>query len=216
MKKSKRLMLCVATFLATSQLFTATSFADDSLIPTIKEKAELTYILRVENIEWTGTLINKNYILTCAHSLENVDTTMVMIEDINGNDYLGDIIKVDFASDLALIKPKDDLEYFPNLKGRLFAKEKAYESVFTIGHPKNLPFTVSRGYVSNSKKHLDFTQMQLEIYVGSSGGAIYNSEGKIIGIVHGRLRETDMGFAVPYTDIKDFLEGIIWRRIKNQ
>lgn len=51
--------------------------------------------------------------------------------------------------------------------------------------------------------------MQLETYTGSSGGAIYNSEGKIIGVVHGRLRETDMGFTIPYTDIKDFLEGII-------
>jgi S1-C subfamily serine protease len=55
------------------------------------------------------------------------------------------------------------------------------ESVFVIGHPQGLRFTLSTGIVS--RKDQDTIQITAPVSPGDSGGPLFNSRGELAGIV---------------------------------
>ena len=59
------------------------------------------------------------------------------------------------------------------------------QNIFAIGSPKGFDNTISTGIISNPKRVLngiDFIQMTAPISPGSSGGALINDKGQLIGI----------------------------------
>ncbi len=79
------------------------------------------------------------------------------------------------------------------------------DMVFSIGYPHNLGQSVSRGIVSSLNRDLDFSinliQTDAAINPGSSGGALIDAEGALIGINTSILSESGnfegIGFATP-------------------
>ncbi|MBU4288556.1 MAG: S1C family serine protease, partial [Proteobacteria bacterium] len=72
------------------------------------------------------------------------------------------------------------------------------ERVVVIGNPKGLENTVADGLVSairevNGTKML---QISAPITHGSSGGAMFNSRGEVVGITSLGLGEANLNFAV--------------------
>lgn len=78
---------------------------------------------------------------------------------------------------------------------------------YAIGSPKGLQNTISEGLISNPKRELDgisFIQISTPISPGSSGGALLNEKGKVIGITSaGFLDGQNLNLAIPMS----YLEG---------
>ena len=79
------------------------------------------------------------------------------------------------------------------------------ETVFAIGNPYNLGISVSKGILSGTGRnfgnpYLDIIQTDAAINQGSSGGAIINSNGQLIGLstsIASVSGGSDVGFALP-------------------
>jgi hypothetical protein len=158
------------------------------------------------NKNFSGVLINKNTILSCAHFTESNSPKQEIIVFIYDSMYVGEVIKIDFEKDLSLIKINSDivLDYYPSL-----TQAELGEDVFYFGNGKGLTSTLKKGYVSSTEKIVNgikLGQLQIESIDGDSGSGILNQDGNIIGIVKSKHAETnDISFFVTYEKIIDFM-----------
>lgn len=78
-------------------------------------------------------------------------------------------------------------------------------TVYAIGSPKGLNNTISQGLVSNASRLLEgqtYIQTSAPISKGSSGGALLNSAGEVIGITSAVLNEgQNLNFAIPISAV---------------
>ena len=121
--------------------------------------------------------------------------------------------------DIAILQVDDPL-YIPKMEAPLAPETYEYKrgkDVFAVGNPGILfDNTVTKGIVSAPLRSLemggDFTipffQHSASIIGGSSGGAIYNDSGEIIGTVSAGVRGADIGLAVPISKTRELLKQI--------
>ncbi|MCX6083371.1 MAG: trypsin-like peptidase domain-containing protein [Caldiserica bacterium] len=75
------------------------------------------------------------------------------------------------------------------------------EAVVAIGSPLGLQNTVSTGIISARRE--GFLQTTAPISHGSSGGALFNMTGEVIGITSAGMEEgPNLGFAIPINEVK--------------
>ncbi len=104
--------------------------------------------------------------------------------------------------DLALVKLDGEGAVFPYLELNTTASVVQGQKVYAIGSPQGLDNTLSQGIVSNPNRVLDDTdyiQISVPIAPGSSGGALLNEAGQVIGITSaGFVNSTgDLNLAIP-------------------
>lgn len=130
----------------------------------------------------SGVIIsNDGYIVTAFHILSGTLSTV----KIDEKTYIANLIGFDEYADLAVLKINED-----NLRSIDFPNKfdlKIGETVFAIGNPYNLGISVSKGILSGTGRnfgnpYLDIIQTDAAINQGSSGGAIINSDGQLIGL----------------------------------
>ncbi len=162
-----------------------------------------------QDIQFSGVFINsRGLILSTAHDLKKND--QVTILSTSGSQYRGNIIKIDFQRDLALIQTNAGQE--PNIsleRGRNLLDMN--EMVFSIGCPLNLGGTVSAGFINGLPRRVDdlpLWQIGMEIQPGSSGSPVFDNNGYFVAIVKGRHRiSPGISFLTPLEVIIDFLNG---------
>ena len=85
------------------------------------------------------------------------------------------------------------------------------EKIYAIGHPMGLEKTVSEGIVSAIRKLPklgDIIQITAPISPGSSGGPVFNSSGRVIGVARATFRTgQNLNFAVPGQKILELKGG---------
>lgn len=111
------------------------------------------------------------------------------------------IIDVDKANDLALLRVHG-ANSFPYLEIGNSDILSQGDLVYAIGSPRGLSNTMSQGIVSNATRELEgvqYIQISVPIAPGSSGGALINEYGKVVGITSaGFLNSTgDLNLAIP-------------------
>ena len=177
----------------------------------------------VENIGTGVILRNDGYVLTNYHVVRGANTIFVAVnDDVGSTRYAADIVKMDEALDLALIKlsPKGPLS--AAVLGDSGAVHVADE-VIAIGSPFGLDMTVSRGIISAKRKsmviegvtHTNLLQTDAAINQGNSGGPLVDRSGAVIGINTAIYTPNGafagIGFAVPSNQARMFaLEEIGW------
>lgn len=89
------------------------------------------------------------------------------------------------------------------------------EDCFAIGNPKGLTQTLSKGIISSYREEQKMIQTTAEITHGSSGGALFNSNGEVIGITSSGVGEADLNFAINVKTLPlekylsaDFMPGV--------
>ena len=115
------------------------------------------------------------------------------------------IIDADIYSDLALLKI--DGGPFPYLEMGDSTTIKQGQTVYAIGSPLGLQNTLSQGLISNTNRVLDgleYFQISAQIYHGSSGGALINELGQVIGVTTAGFSDAgaDLNLAVPINKVK--------------
>lgn len=142
----------------------------------------------------SGVIISEDgYIVTNNHVVTKADRIEVALND--KRTYEAEIIGTDASTDLALIKI--DETGLPYLEYGDSDEVKVGEWVLAVGNPFNLTSTVTAGIVSAKARDINilgpatgnrktaiesFIQTDAAVNKGNSGGALVNTEGKLIGI----------------------------------
>lgn len=108
------------------------------------------------------------------------------------------IVAVDKKNDLALVKAKIRTNVPPLHIGTTQTLSKG-QAVVAIGNPEGLQNTVSTGVVSGLRviENQSLIQFTAPIASGSSGGALFDKKGEVIGVTSSGLEEGNLNFAVP-------------------
>lgn len=136
----------------------------------------------------TGFLIdvNNNYIVTNAHVAREARNQLI-IENIKGEQFSANLVYVDQARDLAILKIRDNA--FKKMPPAPFVIRKSNaglgEQVFMLGYPKQ-EIVYGEGYISaRNGYNMDtiYCQLNTAANEGSSGSPVINKNGELIGIL---------------------------------
>lgn len=159
----------------------------------------------------SGIMVGKDgYILTNNHVASGGVFYDVRIEEDDQVYTTDELIKYNPVLDLALLRIQRRLRPIPVYGGgkRLARGQK----VVAIGSPLGLFNSVSDGIISGfrSVDGVDMIQFTAPISHGSSGGAVLNMYGEIIGIsTAGIDRGQNINLAVGYENIRQFIRGFV-------
>lgn len=179
----------------------------------------------------SGVIIDKaGYIVTNYHVIESSTAIEVQIAVGDKQTYKADLVAGDARTDLAVLKIADSEGPFPYVELADSDAVEIGERAIAIGNPLgDLEGTVTQGIVSGlgrevyTKSSLSGSMTRLEnilqtdasINEGNSGGALLNSEGKLIGINTAKVISRDgvlvegIGFAIPSNTVKDITDELL-------
>lgn len=156
----------------------------------------------------SGIIMDKDgYILTNDHIYSEVPNASFLITLSSGTEFKASFVSGDKKSDLAILKIDKPAELSP----ATFATEsvKTGEEVLAIGASAGLDGSVTQGIVSavdrrvsNGTSSEKFIQTTAAINPGTSGGALVNMSGQVVGICSSKYASTDIDnvcFAIPTT-----------------
>ncbi|HEX4999986.1 MAG TPA: Do family serine endopeptidase [Terriglobia bacterium] len=145
-----------------------------------------TPVIRREHTQGSGVIVGANgLVITNQHVVAGAKKTMVSLGD--GRELPAKTIGIDPMTDLALLKI--DADGLPVIPFGDSTSVHVGEFVVAIGNPFGIGQSVSVGIVSaidrrgfGTRNYEDFIQTDAAINPGSSGGALINSDGQLIGI----------------------------------
>lgn len=142
-------------------------------------------------------------------------TSSAIITTTDGSTYnVSHVIAYDEALDIAIIRVSktaitgSDVSKFKTISLGDSDSILAGETIYAIGSPKGLQNTLSNGIISNPRQVVDgetLIQITAPISHGSSGGALVNEYGEVIGITSAGFDDAqNIGFAIPINIVKLF------------
>ncbi len=187
-----------------------------------------TTLFRRERVEQRGLgsgviMTESGHILTCYHVIDNADQIVVSLQD--GRNLEAQMIGFDVHTDLAVLKVNaDNLPVIPQIEDR---QPHVGDLVMAIGNPYNLGQTTTQGVVgalraglgNGLRQYSDYIQTDAVMNEGSSGGALIDSNGYLMGINNANFKSLDENnrvidvagvfFAVPYDLAKSVMDRLI-------
>jgi serine protease Do len=153
-------------------------------------------------------LSDDGYVLTNAHVVG--DEKEVRVRWSDGIEKVGEVVRVAKTRDVAVIKTDPrGRPPLPILHGAVDPGRRVY----AIGSPKGKDFqgTVSSGVVSASRTidGMRYIQSDVSVSPGSSGGALLDESGSLLGITEGGFdnggQRAGLNIFIPIGDAMDFL-----------
>lgn len=166
----------------------------------------------------SGVIVSTDgYILTNNHVIEGADQIKVSLNN-SKTEYTAKLVGTDPQTDMALLKI--DAQNLPALPLADSNVLRVGDIVLAIGNPFGLGQTVTMGIVSATGRSgigvsdlEDFIQTDASINQGSSGGALVNSSGELVGINNAIFSQSGgnigIGFAIPVNMAKNIMERLI-------
>jgi S1-C subfamily serine protease len=157
----------------------------------------------------SGFLVSgQGHIMTNEHVLRN--GSVIEVELLNGQKYVGKALFRDKKNDLALIKI--DATNLQSVKLGDSDSVELGEWVVGIGNPYGIGQSVMFGIVSAQRRQIPgsgyppLIQIDAAMNLGNSGGPLFNMDGEVIGINTILLwKSQGIGFATPINVAKEFL-----------
>ncbi|MEM7251026.1 MAG: DegQ family serine endoprotease [Pseudomonadota bacterium] len=156
------------------------------------------------------------YVLTNEHVIRNAEKIFVTLDD--GTKLEATVVGRDSRTDLGVLKIEGDVK-FPYVELGNSDSTEVGDWVVAVGNPFGLGGTVTAGILSargrdiNSGPYDDYLQIDAPINRGSSGGPLFNTSGRVVGINTAIFSPSGgnvgIGFAVPANMAKPILEEII-------
>jgi serine protease Do len=160
-------------------------------------------------VDPTGYIVTNNHVIDGASGIE------VTLD--NGKEYAAKLIGVDEKTDLAVIKI-DAPEPLPAATWGDSDAVKVGDWVVAVGNPFGLGGTITAGILSARGRDIhagpfdDFLQVDASINRGNSGGPLFSTDGRVIGVntaiasPHGG--SVGIGFAIPSNLAKPVVEAL--------
>ena len=165
----------------------------------------------------SGVIVSPDgYILTANHVVSGAEEIMVGL-GIDLRKFKAKKVGTDSGTDVALLKIDDK-----NLPAIMFAdsdKARAGDIVLAVGNPFGLRQTVTMGIISAVGRggmgivdYENFIQTDAAINMGNSGGALVDTEGRLLGINSAILTRTGgnqgVGFAIPSNLAREVMQSL--------
>ena len=170
----------------------------------IREAKPRVVCLRDDEGTGTGFIISHSgHVLTCKHILGGDIMRAISHE---GEEWEARVLARDPEADLAILHvPQIKTE--PMILGDPVAIAEG-QTVYALGHPLGLDFTVSRGVVSSvnrTRLGISYIQTDVPLNPGNSGGPIVNERGEVIGIANWILAQSHgLGFGLALRHVLAF------------
>ena len=148
-------------------------------------------------------------VVTNYHVIDGADSAMVKLSD--GGIYVVEgIVGADKDKDVAVLKLKASGREFPFLPRGDPGQLKVGDEVVAIGVSLGLEGTVSTGVISAKRgspgSEMEVLQITAPISPGSSGGALLNSKGEVIGVPFVQtVSGQNLNFAIPITYVSPLI-----------
>lgn len=173
-------------------------------------------------IDASGVIYSKDgYIITNDHIYESVGAPKFKIYTYDGKEYDAEYVAGDTISDLSVLKIKNGSDF----KAAEFGNSDELvcgEAVYSIGRPGDAAdkTSITAGTVSLASRRVKsatsysskLIQTDSAINPGSSGGALCNMYGQVVGITVSKKSGDDydsMNFSIPTTTVKRIVEQLI-------
>jgi len=165
----------------------------------------------------SGVIVDaRGYIITCYHLIKDYATVNVTVFSSVRQIYKANVVDVDIANDLAVLKIESDRP-LPAAKLANSDMVKATDTILAIGSPFGFEHTVTGGIISDNKRSIvigntvyeDMFQTDAAVNRGSAGGALINGEGQVVGINTAIASPsgyfTGVSFAIPINKARPLL-----------
>ncbi|WP_242940448.1 S1C family serine protease [Anaeromicropila populeti] len=159
----------------------------------------------------SGIMVGKKgYLLTNSHVASGGRFYSIRIEEDQQIYSTDEVIKYNTVLDLAILRINRELNPIPVYKGKM--KLVRGQKVVAIGSPLGLFNSVSDGIISGFRtiNNVDMIQFTAPISHGSSGGAVLNMQGEVIGISTAGIDSgQNINLAMGYEGINMFIQGFV-------
>ena len=194
------------------------SISKDLDIKEIAKNSKSVVCLNIKDSSGNITAMGSGFIVssdgivvTNYHVIEDAYAAEAVLED--GTKYAVEgVFNYNKDSDIAVLKLKGAQNLPAVTLGDSDLVEIA-DKIVAIGSPEGYKNTVSDGIVSGLnrdstvRKGKDI-QITAGIANGSSGGALFNMKGEVIGITYAGINTTgNLGFAIPINEVKPYLKN---------
>ena len=169
----------------------------------------------------SGIVFSKDgYIVTNDHIYSEVPAAKFRVYTHDGKEYDAKYVAGDQISDLAVLKIEGG-DFTPAEFGN--SEELFYgQNVVAVGRPNDAtdPSSITRGVISAINRRVQTTssysakliQTDSAINPGSSGGALVNMYGQVVGVTSSKLASVEydaVGYAIPTTTMKRIVDELI-------
>ena len=201
-----------------SACYSIVAYADTELtVQEIAKQASSVVLVNVLNDKNEVSKIGSGFvvsadgkIMTNYHVVDGATKVEVIMSDNKKYPVLG-IVNGSKNQDIAVLKIKAENLYALPLGDS--DKLAIGENIVAIGSPLGLQYTVSTGIVSSIRNNLYRTgeglkdiQISAPTSPGSSGGALFNMQGQVIGITYaGEIEGQNLNYAIPINEAKAFM-----------
>lgn len=177
------------------------------------KSASAIVLIKTQNSGGTGFLVsNDGLIITAAHVVENASRVAVKLQTGEIFDHV-DLLALDLRKDIAILAIHGfDLPFVELGNSNQITPG---EQMIVLSNPlaeESLSASVSEGLLSGIR---DFSegfkvfQITSPISSGSSGGAVFSEEGKVIGIVSFKIiKGESLNFAIPINYAQGIIESV--------
>ncbi|GFG53043.1 signal protein PDZ [Mycolicibacterium agri] len=167
----------------------------------------------------SAVVLRDDVVVTNAHVVGNAGE--VTLEFADGTSSRGEVLATDTVTDLAVVRSERKNLPVPEYRAEL---PRAGEIAIAIGSPLGFENSVTVGVVSGlhrdipgaaaqSASLVDLIQTDASISPGNSGGALLDSNGRVIGIneayIPPEVGAVSIGFAIPSATVLDVAEQLL-------
>lgn len=179
----------------------------------IDQAAQSAFLLEVydnkDQVIGTGSgfvAFDKGIMITNEHVIEDAAYIIAYSDQYRNSYKLTELKAVDKEKDIAILVFDETANVKP-LKADSTARLLRGQPVTAIGSPQGILNTVSSGNISNIVYYSDVVQDAIQftapISPGSSGGALFNEQGNVVGLCVSGIAEGDLYYAVPIKYVEE-------------
>ena len=169
-------------------------------------EAVLPSIVRVNTDLGAGSgffVSSRGEVLTNYHVIQGAQE--IVVTPNQGTSAYAMVKDIDAERDMALLViPRSGTTPYLKISAAL---PRQGEAIMAVGNPQGLEGTVSNGIVSAFREDNTWVQFTAPISQGSSGGALVNAQGEVVGMPTLLFREgQNLNFAIAPTILRQFYE----------
>jgi len=184
--------------LAPDELFSSVS---NHVFPVYSARSDVS-MRRGQASAGSAVHVRDNYFLTNCHIFDGNSYHLLRVED----DFFElSFVATEFQRDTCIFRADENLNLMA-ISVRSSSSLRVGEAVYAIGNPSGLERTLSNGLVSAKRQHnlVKVIQTNTEISGGSSGGALFDQFGNLVGITSFGLKGAEgLNFAIA---VEEFLD----------
>ena len=202
MKTCFTVLLCLSMLLLIN-LFPLSASAVDFDTETLYQSV---FTVKTSTALGSGFAIDNSHIITNAHVVQNEKAVLVLT--YQEERLYAEVEKSDQQQDLAVLRLKDAT--VPPLESASLNTVQNGDDIFTVGAPKSMAYTLTKGIVSNRERTMHgmtFIQIDAAVNEGNSGGPLLNAQGQVIGVNTLKIIDSEgIALAIPIDRVITFMQ----------